>query len=95
MPSYLAPRVPQPSSRLCLAFPQLEKPAGTRFTLAGLQVGCFLCQMPGSLIWGGPGLLRCPVTPFPSTHGTGRRGGPCSRGVGQDLGGDGGILEAI
>ena len=94
MASYLAPRVPQTSSRLCLAFLQPEKPARTAFTLARLQVGCFPCQMPESLIWGGLGLLlHRPVPPFPGTHGTGRRWGPCSRGGGQDLGGDGVFWE--
>lgn len=63
--SYLAPQVLQTLSRLCLAFLQPENPAGTRFTLAGLQVGCFPCQMPGSLIWGAPGLL-CTALYVPS-----------------------------
>lgn len=55
--SYLAPQVLQPLPWLCLAFFQPEKPAGIQFPLTRLQVVCFLCQMPGSLIWGGPGML--------------------------------------
>ena len=37
--------------------------------------------------------LHRPVPPFPGTHGTGRRWGPCSCGEGQDLGGDGVFWE--
>lgn len=65
--SYLDPQVLQPLPRLCLAFFQLEKPAGISFSLTRLHVGCFLCQMPGSLIWGGPGLLcAAPYLHFPA-----------------------------
>lgn len=57
MASYLAPRVLQLHPGCTWLFCRWEKPPGTGFILAGLQVGCFPCQMPGSRIWGGPGLL--------------------------------------
>lgn len=63
MASYLAPEVLQTLLWLCFAFLQPETPAGTWFPLTRLQVSCFPCQMPGSLIWGGPGLLCAALCP--------------------------------
>lgn len=64
---YLALRVPQTLTQLCLAFLLPEKPTKTGLSVAGLQAGCCQCQMPGTLIWGGSGLL-CAARDIPSRH---------------------------